>query len=122
MRSTSGSRPDRVCIRVSKHTFWIRWRDSTHQARRMMNRRACGTTVTAVPVMMRMTVSQAVVTALASSHIPAVPVTRTMTSVRNRQMTPAALCAHLDERPVQDVGVVAVVAGRRLRHRDHPAH
>jgi uncharacterized protein with GYD domain len=28
----------------------------------------------------------------------------------------------LDERPVQDVGVVAVIAGRRLRHRDHPAH
>ena len=42
--------------------------------------------------MMRMTVSQAVVTALASSHTPAVPVTRTMASVRNRQMTPAALC------------------------------
>ena len=41
--------------------------------------------------MMRMTISQAVVTALASSHIPAVPVTRTMASVRNRQSTPAAV-------------------------------
>ena len=39
MRSTRGSRPDRVCIRVSKQTRWMRCRDSTHQARRTTCRR-----------------------------------------------------------------------------------
>ena len=48
MRRIRGSRPERVCIRVSKHTFWIRCRDRTHQARRVMNRRIGGSTVTAV--------------------------------------------------------------------------
>ena len=87
-----------------------------------MNRRACGTTVTAVPVMMRMTVSQAVVTALASSHIPAVPVTRTTSLGAEPPEHPGGGALAPDEHLVEEVGVVAVVAGRRLRHRDHPAH
>ena len=40
---TTGSRPARVCSRASQHSRWNRWRASTHQNRRVMNRRDHGT-------------------------------------------------------------------------------
>ena len=91
MRSTRGSRPDRVCIRVSKQTRWMRWRDSTHQARRMMNRRVHGSAMTITADAVRMITIQATVTVRASFQAPAIAAARAVSSVRNRQIVPAAL-------------------------------
>ena len=91
MRSTRGSRPDRVCIRVSKQTRWMRCRDSTHQARRTTCRRDGGTVSTAAATVARMITAQPRVMALASSHRPATVMSRAVSSVRNRHRDPAAL-------------------------------
>ena len=90
MRRTRGSRPDRVCIRVSKQTRWMRCRDSTHHARAD---ETAGST--AGPDRhgraVRMTSVQVAVTALASSQSQTAAGGQGGSSVRNRQMTPAAL-------------------------------
>ena len=49
------SRPDRVCMRVSKNTRCSRCRENTHQARRMMNRRVHGSANSAGTSPARMT-------------------------------------------------------------------
>ena len=109
MRSTRGSRPDRVCIRVSKQTRWMRCRDSTHQARRMMNRRVHGSTVTTVAVTVRMTTIQATVTALASSQAAGCDGGEGGQFGAEPPDRPGGAVMHLDERPVQDIRIVAVV-------------
>ena len=121
MRSTRGSRPDRVCIRVSKQTRWMRCRDRTHHARRTMNRRVHGSTVTAVAVTVKMTTAQ--VSGDRLGQFPAAGGDGGEGGQFGAEppQGPGGAVMHPDERPVQDVGVVAVVPGRRLRHGDHPA-
>jgi hypothetical protein len=91
MRNTRGSRPDLVCIRVSKQTRWMRCRDKMQHTRRVTCRRAGGSTVTSTAVMVTMTIVQVAAAALSSSQMPAAATTQAAISVRNRHTTPAAL-------------------------------
>ena len=68
----------------------------------------------------RMISAQMTVTARARARKAPAPMARTASSVRNRQIVPAARVMHLGGEAVQDVGVVAVVARVGLARHQAP--
>ncbi len=78
----------------------------------MTNRLVQGKTVTALAVLAMITSAQVSVTALASSHTPALVVASRVVSVRNRQITPAAVRLPRTSASSQKYGLVRWLRGR----------
>ena len=121
VHSTNGSLPARVCRRASKHSFWMRCRASTHQHRRVTNRRECGMASSPSTAEPRMIPAHVSAITCARAAVAAVPVVRVASSVRHRQAMPAALRWSLTARSVDDVRVVPVVPviAVDVAHHDH---
>ena len=86
-----GVAAERVCSRASQHSRWSRCRASTHQTRRVMNRRECGTAATTAAKPSRMTPAQVRVVQVSSRQNAAARAVRMVSSVRHRQAMPAGV-------------------------------